>query len=233
MAIILITGANRGIGFGFAHEYLKRGDRVFAACRTPARAVRLQELKKGHDERLTLLPLDVTNPESIEAAAQQMQRGAAAIDVLINNAGVFFPSAGLKDLEPETLAQSFAVNSIAPLMIIRRFLPLLEAGFAPKIVNITQPTRPIHQLQRTENHAYLASRYALNALTKMAALELKAQGVIVAAVWPGYIKTDMNNMAEDAAAPEDALPQVVRLIGSLTMEQTGCCLLPDGKVFEW
>jgi hypothetical protein len=53
------------------------------------------------------------------------------------------------------------------------------------------------------------------------------------ALWPGYLKTDMNNMAEKATPPEEAIPQVVELIENLTWQQAGCCLMPDGQVFAW
>jgi NAD(P)-dependent dehydrogenase (short-subunit alcohol dehydrogenase family) len=78
----------------------------------------------------------------------------------------------------------------------------------------------------------LASRYALNTLTKMMALELRALGVIAVALWPGYLRTEMNHIAVEAMPPEEALPQVVSLIDQLTWDHTGC-FMPDGKVFAW
>lgn len=233
MTSVLITGTNRGIGLGFVREYLARGTHVFAACRVPDEAIHLQQLKQTHGNQLTLIPMEVTNPDDIQAAARRVQAETSALDILINNAGVFFPSKSFNDLSPEALARSFAVNSIAPLQVIGQFLPLLQNSSAPTIVNITMPTRPLSKLQRTEHHGYIASRYALNALTKMLALELKAQGVTVVALWPGYLQTDMNNMAAEATPPEQALPQVVDLIERLTLEQTGTCLLPDGTTFDW
>jgi NAD(P)-dependent dehydrogenase (short-subunit alcohol dehydrogenase family) len=78
----------------------------------------------------------------------------------------------------------------------------------------------------------MASRYALNALTKMMALELRALDVLVVALWQGHMRTDMNNMAEAATPPEEALPQVVDLIEHLTWEHAGCCLLLDGVICD-
>jgi NAD(P)-dependent dehydrogenase (short-subunit alcohol dehydrogenase family) len=233
MLSIFITGTNRGIGLAFVREYLARGERVFAACRVPTAASNLQQLEQRYGDRLILLPLDVTNPTAIQEATQRIQQETLALDILINNAGVFFPSTSIADLRPESLRQSFAVNSSAPLLVSQQLLPLLQNSTAPRIINITAPTRPLSQLQRTEHHSYLASRYALNALTKMMALELRALGVLVVALWPGYLRTDMNNMDQAATPPEQALPQVIDLINHLTWEQTGCCLLPDGKIFEW
>jgi NAD(P)-dependent dehydrogenase (short-subunit alcohol dehydrogenase family) len=233
MSSILITGTNRGIGLAFVREYLARGEHVFAACRMPEAASHLQQLKQNYGDQLILISLDVTEPAALQDAVQQIQQKTSTLDILINNAGVFFPSTSIADLRLETLTQSFAVNSIAPLLVSQQVLPLLQTSASPKIVNVTAPTRPLSQLQRTEHHSYMASRYALNALTKMMALELQSLGILVVALWPGYLRTDMNNMAEDATPPEEALPQVIDLINNLTWEHTGCCLLPDGQSFEW
>jgi NAD(P)-dependent dehydrogenase (short-subunit alcohol dehydrogenase family) len=230
---IFITGTNRGIGLAFVREYLARGERVFAACRAPESASHLQQLKQTYGDQLILLPLDVTEPDALQPTVQRVQQDTATLDILINNAGVFFSSNSIADLRLEMLNQSFAVNSIAPLLVSQQLLPLLQSSASPKIVNITAPTRPLSQLQRTEHHSYLASRYALNAMTKMMALELRPLGMLVVALWPGYLRTDMNNMAEDATPPEKALPQVVDLINNLTWEHAGCCLLPDGQIFDW
>jgi NAD(P)-dependent dehydrogenase (short-subunit alcohol dehydrogenase family) len=171
MLSIFITGTNRGIGLAFVREYLARGELVFAACRLPAAASHLQQLKQIYGNQLVLLRLDVTDPTGLKAAAERIQQHISSLDILINNAGVFFPSTSISDLHPEALTESFAVNSIAPLLVSQRFLLLLRTSSSPKIVNITAPTRPLSQLERTEHHSYVASRYALNALTKMMALE--------------------------------------------------------------
>jgi NAD(P)-dependent dehydrogenase (short-subunit alcohol dehydrogenase family) len=233
MLSIFITGTNRGIGLAFVREYLTRGARVFAACRVPENASHLHQLKQTYGDQLILIPLEVTEPTAIQEAAQHIQQETSTLDILINNAGIFFPSTSIADLRLEMLTQSFAVNSIAPLLVSQQLLPLLQGSSSPRIVNVTAPTRPLSQMQRTENHSYVASRYALNALTKMMALELRALGILVVALWPGYLRTDMNNMAEAATPPEEALPQVVDLINGLTWEHAGCCLLPDGQIFEW
>lgn len=233
MLSVFITGTNRGIGLAFVREYLARGERVFAACRAPENASHLQQLKQNYGDQLILIPLDVTEPTRLRDVAERIRQDFSTLDVLINNAGVFFPSNGIADLQREMLTQSFAVNSIASLLVSQQLLPLLQNSASPRIINITAPTRPLSQLQRTKDHSCIASRYTLNAFTKMMALELRALGVLVVALWPGYLRTDMNKMDEAATPPEEALPQVVDLIHHLNWEHTGCCLLPDGKVFEW
>jgi NAD(P)-dependent dehydrogenase (short-subunit alcohol dehydrogenase family) len=231
MQTILVTGANRGIGLGFVQYYLSQGERVFATYR--ARGERLFELQLQYPERLTIVALDVTDYESIEAARGVVGDVTQSLDVLLNNAGVFFPSESFKEATGEGLLESFRVNAIAPLRMAKRFVDLLEAGNNPRLVNITMPTPPLAKLTRTANHSYVASRYALNALTKMLALELAEKGIITAALWPGFLRTDMNNMNLEATPVAEGIPAAAKVIDSLTMEHNGTCLLPDGKIYDW
>lgn len=230
---VVITGANRGVGLGLARAFLARGDRVVATCRQPGEAPALGDLQRLHGERLHTVVLDVEDGASIAHAGQELARLVPALDVLVNNAGVFAPSKGFSEVSADALARSFAVNTIAPLRMAQALLPLLRGGERPRIVNITMPTRPIGQLQRTEHHAYAASRYALNALTRMMALQLAPSGVTVVGLWPGYVRSDMNGHAADAADPDAALPPVAELIAGLDARVSGQCLLPDGRAFEW
>jgi NAD(P)-dependent dehydrogenase (short-subunit alcohol dehydrogenase family) len=190
-------------------------------CRAPESASALQELRRSHPDQLAILALDVTDAGAIEAAAAQLAQQTAALDVVINNAGVMHPGASLLELSTEQLQQSFAVNTIAPLMLAQQVLPLLERGEAPRLVNITAPTPPLSTLSRIIHPSYMASRYALNALTKMLALELTPRGIIAVALWPGYLRTDMNQMDQAARPPAETIPAVVETIARLVQLQAG------------
>ena len=86
MPSVLITGANRGIGLEFARQYLADGWQVYAACRDPASASELCRLAQASDHNLRILALDVTDPETVKAAAAELD--GQAIDLILNNAGV-------------------------------------------------------------------------------------------------------------------------------------------------
>ena len=233
MQRIVVSGANRGIGLGFVRVYVERGDQVFACCRRPRQAGLLGEIARQRPDQCTVVGMDVTSKSQVHAAVEQVSRHTNGVDVLINNAGVFFPSTGLADIDPGELLESMAVNAVGPMLVAQAFLALVRAGTTPKIVNITAPTRPLADLKAAENHSYLASRYALNALTRMIAAELADQGVLVMALWPGYLRTDMNGMDEQATPPDQALPNVVEMIDRIGMEASGTCLLPDGVPYRW
>lgn len=226
---IFMTGTNRGIGLEFTRQYLARGERVFAACRSSGDA--LQALHAQYGDQLTIIPLEVTDPVQIQAARDIVQHHTSKLDLLINNAGIFRPSDHLADITADALSESFSINTIAPIMMIRQFVDLLERGDNPCIVNITAPVPAINDLNRTQNPIYTASRYALNALTKMIAPELQTSGIITVALWPGYIRTDMNNMAQEAAPPEEALPRAINVIDAIRPEHAGLCLMPDGSIY--
>ena len=233
MQQVFITGANRGIGLAFTKEYLKRGAKVFAACRDPERAAALHDLVEQCGAQIVVVPLEVTDAAQIDQCYEAVQAHTSSLDVLINNAGILRQADDFTEITAEALMDSFAVNAVAPLRIIQRFVDLVAAGTNPRIVNITGPTPPITKLSHRGNHIYLASRYASNALTKMVALDLADRGIITIALWPGFIRTDMNNNNPEAALPEEGIKPAVNVIEGLTMEHNGCCLLNDGRVYEW
>lgn len=230
---VVVTGTSRGIGLAFVREYVSRGHTVVAGCRTPETAEELNELSQSSNSRLHVQTLDVTNVDSTKAFGALVSRQLTHLDVLVNNAGVFHASGGISEVSHRDLVVSFETNAIGPMVVLRELLALLEGGPGGKVVNITMPTRPIAKLSRTENHSYIASRYALNALTKMASLELEDSGVSVYALWPGYLRTDMNDMSEEATDPADAIPGLVDLIASLPHDRTGTLVMPDGTTFDW
>jgi NAD(P)-dependent dehydrogenase (short-subunit alcohol dehydrogenase family) len=224
---VLITGAGRGIGYALTCEYLRRGARVVAGVRDPGRATPLHALDSDDIE---VVPLDVRSQADIDAAAE-LVASRGGLDVLVNNAGVFDTSTELAEVDAERMLDLLSVNTVGPVLVAQRFLPLLRPG--ARLINLTMPTRPISGLKRAENHAFVASRYALNALTKMIAVEVADAGPIVAALWPGYLRTDMTDHAAAATPLGDAIPGVVDLIDRLTPTDHGACLLPDGRHAPW
>ena len=230
---VLVTGANRGIGLGFVREYVKRGAQVFAACRKPDQADALKQLQSEYGDQVVIIPLEVTDQAQIDQCYERVRQLTTSLDCLINNAGILRSVESIREITEQALLESFAVNAVAPLRMIQRFEDLLAAGTSPRIVNITGPTPPITKLPLRNNQIYMTSRYAHNALTKMAALELIERGIITVALWPGYIRTDMNQMSPDATPPEEGIPLAVDVIEGLTLEHNGYCLLSDGRVYEW
>lgn len=172
-SVVLITGANGGLGREFVRQALARGARtVYATARTP---------RSWDDERIVPLALDVTDPTSVAAAA----RTAADVAVVINNAGA--TSAGrVLDTSPAAIRSLFETNVFGPLAIAQAFAPVLAANGSGALVDIHSA---LSWLAR--GGAYSASKAAFWSLTNSLRLELAGQGTQVVGVHLGYTDTPM------------------------------------------
>jgi NAD(P)-dependent dehydrogenase (short-subunit alcohol dehydrogenase family) len=230
---VLITGANRGIGLAFVLAYLQRGKRVIATCRHPSKASELHELQQTYGEALIVLPMDVTNAQQITTCRDEVAKRVDALHLLINNAGILRQAERLNEIEMHDLMDSFQINAVGPVIVAKAFLELLRSGAPSKLVNITMPTQPISKLERTENHPYIASRYALNSLTKMLALELGEYGITTVGLYPGMIQTDMNQYSVEAVPAAEGIPKTIDAIENITPDQNGLAILPNGSIYDW
>jgi NAD(P)-dependent dehydrogenase (short-subunit alcohol dehydrogenase family) len=233
MTDVLITGASRGIGYALTRAYLARGARVFAVVRDPDRApaVRALAADPAAGDRIVIVPLDVTSTSDIPAAVAAVAAYTDGLDLLINNAGGGSVSTGLAGVDAARMLDAFRLNTIAPVLITQRFLGLLRP--AGRLVNMTMPSRPIGALSRSGDLAFVASRYALNVMTRMIANELGDDGPIVVALWPGYLRTDLNGNTAEATPLDEAIPGLVDLIERLGPADHGTCLRPDGSRVDW
>ncbi|KAG8435120.1 hypothetical protein GDO86_013173 [Hymenochirus boettgeri] len=144
--IALIQGASRGIGLQFCRSLLQSrpGVKVIGTCRDPNAAHQLQTLKVEFPGALTVLSLDVTKPEDLLRAAENVQRDFPCLDLLINCTAMLHPSGrgetSLREVTAEGLSHTFATNTIGPLLMVKHFSPLLLKGtgaFGPDLL-----TRP-------------------------------------------------------------------------------------------
>lgn len=232
MLRVLITGANRGLGLEFATQYLRRGEKVFAGCRRPEQAHALQTLRHKNPERLIVLSLDVTNVASIDAAVKAIKIETGALDLVVNNAGVYPHGERPSNLEPSTMLQTYHVNCVGPMMVAQRTLPLLRQGADPKIVNLTSRLGSLTLKQRGGTYSYGSSKAALNMLTRALAFDLKPEGIIVTAVHPGWVQTDMGGDAAPLEPPQ-AIGGVIDVIDGLTLEDTGRYRTWNGETLPW
>lgn len=232
MRTVFITGANRGIGLEFARQYLGRGDRVFATSRNLEKAVELQHLASAYPKRMSLITLDVTNQDDIENAFAFVQENTDHLDILINNAGIIYRGETPENYSADILKETFETNAIAPMMVAQKFLPLLEKGISPKIVNITSQLGSITRKTFGGHYSYSGSKAALNMLTRTLAFDLRSRGIIVVVIHPGWVKTDMGGEAAPIR-PADSVSGMISLIDSLSMEETGSFLSWDGSTLPW
>lgn len=201
---VLVTGANRGIGFEVARQLAKRGWRVFAGIRNHARAEAALTKWRAEGLAVEVIELDVSDRRNIEAAAQTLAAETGALDVLVNNAGVYLDqnTRGI-DADPEVVIQTLQINTLGPLLLTRALLPLLEKSGAAQVINLSSG---MGQLTDMNGWAagYRISKVSLNAVTRMLAEELKEQHISVNSVCPGWVKTGMGGASAPRSAEQGA-----------------------------
>ncbi len=197
----LVTGANKGIGIEAARQLAEQGFTVWLGSRDAERGeAAAQELASAGDVRY--VNLDVTDDQSVQAAAERIGDETGALDVLVNNAGAAIAAGEGRPstVQLDTIRQVFDVNLYGALRVTQAFLPLVQQAPAGRIVNvsstlgsITAVTSPTNPFEQFPFFAYPASKTVLNALTGWLAVELKDTPIKVNSVCPGSNDTDMNN----------------------------------------
>lgn len=237
MKNILITGANRGIGFELARQFAQQGGtHVFATCRTPSRADELQALATQHPTSLTVLQLDITDEASIDAAVNEVTAVAGTLDVLINNAGISprareHQSRDLGQLSLAHVTEVISTNAVAPLIVTQSFRGLLSAAVNPRVVMISSG---LGLLQRAGggSYAYRISKAAMNMAARSLALDAAMEGIITIALNPGWVQTDMGG-EHAAITPAHSVRGMLALIGRLSQEDNGKIFQYDGAEPPW
>jgi NAD(P)-dependent dehydrogenase (short-subunit alcohol dehydrogenase family) len=235
----LITGANRGIGFEFAKQYLAKGWRVIATCRKPEAADDLITLQAQYPELLIIDKLDVRDHTQIDLLAERYNN--TRIDVLLNNAGI---SGGQIDqmfgrFNYETYNAVLETNTIGPLKMAEAFYPHVRDSRHKKIITVSSSEGSISNVFKRGGRLffYRSSKSALNMVMVNLAYMLKDRGIVVAMVNPGATNTDF--MASLAAMgfplrkTEVAVSDMMRNIDALSIENTGAYLNYNGKTVPW
>lgn len=214
MKRILITGANKSIGFEATRQLLRMGHFVFLGSRDLQRGNdAIQKLKEEGLTNVELLSIDVADKKSVDAAAAALSARIDRLDVLINNAGIAgqMPQ-NASTVAVENIRQVFDTNFFGAIQTTQAFIPLLKKSEEPCIVNVSSDlgslgnhTNPDYPYVDVKLTAYCSSKTALNAFTVMLAYELRDTPFRVNSVNPGYTATDFNHhrgykKVEDGAA---------------------------------
>jgi NAD(P)-dependent dehydrogenase (short-subunit alcohol dehydrogenase family) len=202
--VVLVTGANRGIGRELARQLALRGDVVVLTARDLGKAERAAAALPGR-ERVLARRLDVTDRASIEQVAADLDRRYGRLDVLVNNAAVHYDTwqrAGTADLR--VVREALEVNLLGAWQTTLTVLPLLRASGHGRIVKVSSEAGSLASMNGG-TPAYNVSKASLNALTRMLASDLRRDQILVNAVCPGWVATDMGGpggrpVAEGAAS---------------------------------
>lgn len=198
--IALITGANKGIGLEIARQLGAQGITVLIGARDEKRGSEAAEKLQAENIDAHAVQLDVTNQQSIDAAAKHIESEFGKLDILVNNAGIFIDNAPPSQLDIEVLRRTYETNFFGVFAVTKAMLPLLRKSQQGRIVNIssglgslTQNSDPNYEFASAKMLAYHSSKTAVNAMTVQFAHELKDTSIKVNSADPGYVATDINN----------------------------------------
>jgi NAD(P)-dependent dehydrogenase (short-subunit alcohol dehydrogenase family) len=226
MPTVLITGAGRGLGLEFARQYAADGWKVVATVRKPGARDVLASLGPDVDVRIA----DVADRGSIGRLASDLR--GVPIDVLINNAGIYGPSGlTLGKLDYGAWEQVLKVNVLGPAAVTEALVENVAASSRRTIVMISSRLGSIAEM-RGGDYLYGSSKAALNALAKAFSAALASRKIIVVAVSPGWVRTDMGGSDAPLAA-EASVAALRRLIAGLGREHSGRFLNYDGSSIPW
>lgn len=227
MAHWLIAGASRGIGLALARQLAQKGERVTGSVRDEAGRARLAAALEGHDGRI--LTFDTRDEAAIRVAAASLDE---PIDVLIANAGAYGPQRqSTLEMDFEGALNLLSVNTLGPLRVAQAFLRLVKRSERPRIIMMTSALGSM-ALEGTFNVAYRASKAGLNKITQCLAQDMKADGVSVIAMHPGWVRTDMGGPDAPLSADESAAG-VIAVAEALTLAASGRYVDYRGEEIDW
>ncbi|SKD08917.1 NAD(P)-dependent dehydrogenase, short-chain alcohol dehydrogenase family [Chitinophaga ginsengisegetis] len=233
MKKVLITGANKSIGFETTRQLLQKGYYVYLGSRNLANGLEaVEKLKAEGLNEVEAIQIDVSNQASVDAARAEIGKKTDVLDVLINNAGI---SGGLPQTATGTdiavFQKVFETNLYGVVRVTRAFIDLLQSAPQPRIVNVsssmaslTLNSDPSWPFYHHKGAAYLPSKTALNMYTVTLAYELRDTPFKVNAIDPGFIATDFNNHRGTGSVEEAG----ARLVKYATIGDDG----PTGRFFS-
>jgi NAD(P)-dependent dehydrogenase (short-subunit alcohol dehydrogenase family) len=202
MKTVLITGANKGIGFETARQLARQGYRVYLGSRDLAEGQRAAEQLRAEGlASVEAIQLDVTSADSVQAARAEIGRQTDVLDALVNNAAITggLPQAAL-GAGVAVFQEVFATNVFGVVQVTQAFIDLLRRAPQPRIVNVgssgaslTLSSDPSWKYFHHKGAVYPASKAALHMYTIVLAYELRDTNFKVNAVDPGFTATDLNN----------------------------------------
>jgi len=246
MKTILVTGTNKGIGLEFARQYLNDGFKVIATCRNLSKLDGLDRLVNSFPDRISIYQMELLDEKSIESFSSKIKD--IPIDIFINNAGLTFGysrNAKLSNtgislnklntfgyIKSENWLPIFKANCIAPLLLTQLLYRNFLLGNQKKIVFIS--SKPASITENTGGSMYMSrsSRSALNQVIKSLSVDLIKEGISVASISPGWVKTDSGGI-NALIDVHTSVTGIKKIINELTLENTGNFWDYNGELIPW
>jgi short-subunit dehydrogenase len=221
---VVVTGAGRGIGLGLAVAFASMGWTVYPTCRSLTPALTSVQLNGGK----VIDDVDVSTEGGI--ARLKAAIGTTQIDVLLNNAGCLSVET-LDELPPDAIRRQFEVNALAPLLVTAALRPNLKRG--SKVVMVTSRMGSLKDNDSGGFYGYRMSKAALNMAVVSLSKDLAGDGVLVQALHPGMVATDMTSRWGGGIPVEESVKGLMARIDGMTAANSGMFYHANGDELPW
>lgn len=232
--IVLITGANRGLGLGMTEKLAKMGATVIMVCRNKDAGEAIFKKLKEQNLKIILKQADVENINDIENLYKSVSSEFDHLDVLINNAGINIesPATTIETLDLKIFEKIINVNLRGTIVMCKYFIPLLKKSSAGRIINFSSGLGQLTPDRMGPYPSYSISKTAVNAVTKILADELKNTNILVFSVDPGWVRTDMGGTAAPLSI-EQGIDTPVWLATAKPEELKSGYFYKERKIIDW
>lgn len=243
-----VQAASGGIGCALVERLLGSStvERVVATCRRPSQASALTELQARHPHRLEVLPLDLLQEESIRRVAEQLRERGRKLNLIVNCSGLLhsdtaLPEKRLSQVRSAALEESFRVNAIGPLLVLKHLAPLLPRRGRSVVASLSARVGSVGDNRLGGWYGYRASKAALNMFHRTLSVELSRShpGCICVVLHPGTVDTELSKPFQGRVPkgklfePEFAATRLLGVIDSLETNDTGTFWAWDGQPIPW
>ena len=208
-AVVVVTGCSSGFGLATAEAFARRGHRVFAGVRSPARAASLEEVAAAYPSQVDVVELDVTSEESVEAAVSKVLAAAERIDVLVNNAGISGGGA-VEEVPASVFRALMDTNFHGSVRMMQAVLPVMRTAGSGSVINVSSASA---RVPGPLLGPYAASKAALEAVCEAAYFELEPFGVRVRVLEAAMYRTRIseNSVSGEPRPDSPYFPLVQRI----------------------
>jgi NAD(P)-dependent dehydrogenase (short-subunit alcohol dehydrogenase family) len=225
---VLITGANKGIGFETAKQLIQKGFRVVLAARNEVAGKDSTRALEQFGKNIFFLLMDVADEKSIQTAAKHFSELNLRIDVLINNAAVLMNYDKILEVDSKTMIETFKTNTLGPILVVQHFLKYLNKN--SRIINVSSGWGSISSMENSPA-AYSISKAGLNASTRLFASALSEKKISVNSVGPGWVRTSMGGHNAERSVEKGA--ETIVWIAAEASQNITNKFLKDKKEIDW
>ena len=228
---VLITGASRGIGLEMVRYGMDQGWDVLACCRNPQQAEKLLSMAQLSNGRVSVYLADMSELATLQALAYELRH--EAIDMLINNAGVYGSDKHrFGQVDVYDWVETFKVNSIAPMKMSELFVEQLAMGQSKIIACLSSKMASMEDNSSGGSYIYRSSKAALNAVVKSLSIDLADKAIKCVALHPGWVKTDMGGPNAEISTKE-SVTKIFETLLVLKAKDSGRFIDIDGSDIPW